>query len=414
MSMQAVFRSNPLLVSILFFSSFFAIYIAESFIPLLSAMGKDLDANHNHIQMTIPVYYFGVMLSQLFTGLLTQRFGRKPLFIFGLAICAFGSVIISLAMNLLMLYVGFWVLAIGTGALTPINTNIVTDVFEKKSMAQIFTVISFGMGAGSIIAPLLSTLIAFHFNWQLSFFITGCIAIIFSVFNLNFLKETNRRYVKKSVLAYLKSAFNLFNLNKKETSFFPPICVFFGLFQSAFIALCANITIILSTQFHRDLSHIGQLFALGSCGYLLGIYICNILSKKFKLIKIIRVGLYLTIINTFAIIIRSYFIPYFDFSQNLLLFWYVVHFLLLNFTFGLVTPTSFTLALAPFSGSEEVSAEASSILMLSANMFTVIVGLAVSAIHVISTMSMAITLLTIFSLAAIIIETFYIHPLIKK
>ena len=65
--------------------------------PSLPAVAHDLNASDAAVQLSIMAYMISVGFAQLLIGPLSDRFGRRPLMITGLAIFVFANALCALA-----------------------------------------------------------------------------------------------------------------------------------------------------------------------------------------------------------------------------------------------------------------------------------------------------------------------------
>ncbi|MFI4981395.1 MAG: MFS transporter, partial [Nevskiales bacterium] len=122
--------------------------------------------------VTIPIY-----------GRLADLFGRKRIFYFGAGLFLLGSTLCGFASSMLML-VGFRALqGLGAGAIVPVASTIIGDVYSPAERARMQGWLSSVWGASAIVGPLLGAFIVEHLSWSLIFWINlpigiGAIAIL--------------------------------------------------------------------------------------------------------------------------------------------------------------------------------------------------------------------------------------------
>src|SRR5271163_4461449 len=64
----------------------------DLYLPALPAIALDLKGSAGAVQMTLPVFFVGLAVSQLFFGSLADHVGRRPPLLCGLAMLVTGSV----------------------------------------------------------------------------------------------------------------------------------------------------------------------------------------------------------------------------------------------------------------------------------------------------------------------------------
>ena len=76
------------------------------FIPSMPGLQKVFDADYGTIQLSLSLYLIGIAVAQLFYGPLSDRFGRRPALLGGMALFLFGSLVCLLAPSIEMLIAG--------------------------------------------------------------------------------------------------------------------------------------------------------------------------------------------------------------------------------------------------------------------------------------------------------------------
>jgi EmrB/QacA subfamily drug resistance transporter len=116
--------------------------------------------------VTIPIY-----------GRLADIYGRKRVFFVGAGIFLVGSALCGLAPNMVMLIVFRALQGLGAGAIMPISTTIVGDIYSPADRARIQGWLSSIWGVSAIAGPLLGAFLIEHASWALIFWINLPIGI---------------------------------------------------------------------------------------------------------------------------------------------------------------------------------------------------------------------------------------------
>ena len=163
-------------------------------LPALPAIGEALGvADPNNRQIVIISYVLGFSAGQLAYGRLSDRFGRKPVLMFGLAIFIAGSLVASLASSFAVLLIARTVQGLGAAAPRVIAVAIVRDLYVGRRMARImsFTMTVF------IIIPVLAPSIGQELlqvgTWRISFDLMLIVGIIVAVWAGLRLPETKQQ-----------------------------------------------------------------------------------------------------------------------------------------------------------------------------------------------------------------------------
>lgn len=125
----------------------------------------------------------------LIYGKLADLFGRKPIFFIGLSIFLFGSILCGFAATMEQLIIFRLIQGIGAGAVMPIATTIVGDIYSTEERAKIQGYLSSVWGISAVSGPFIGGLIVQYWDWKYVFWVNvplGLLAIIGVYF---FLKE---------------------------------------------------------------------------------------------------------------------------------------------------------------------------------------------------------------------------------
>lgn len=134
--------------------------------------------------VTIPIY-----------GKLSDVFGRKPFYLFGLIMFAIGSAISGQAHTMTELVWARAVQGIGAGAMMSMPRATVGDIFPPKERAKWMGVMMGVFGLSSIIGPALGGWITDSFSWRWVFYINlpfAFLAIIGVIFTLPRVRAEHR------------------------------------------------------------------------------------------------------------------------------------------------------------------------------------------------------------------------------
>ncbi|MFC7392378.1 MDR family MFS transporter [Scopulibacillus cellulosilyticus] len=147
-------------------------------------------------------------LTILIYGKLADLFGRKPVIIFGIIIFLIGSLLAGLSSSMKMLILFRFIQGIGAGAIQPIATTIVGDIYTVQERSKIQGYLSSVWGISAIIGPALGGVFVQYFNWAWVFWMNlplGVLAIIgiSAFFHENLEKTSHKVDYKGSALLFI-------------------------------------------------------------------------------------------------------------------------------------------------------------------------------------------------------------------
>lgn len=117
----------------------------------------------------------------LIYGKLSDLFGRKPILIFGIVVFLIGSILCGMAGSIEMLIVFRFIQGFGAGAVMPIASTIVGDMYTKEERAKIQGYLSSVWGISAILGPAIGGLLVQYVSWRFVFWVNiplGILAII--------------------------------------------------------------------------------------------------------------------------------------------------------------------------------------------------------------------------------------------
>nr|WP_304458133.1 MDR family MFS transporter [Alicyclobacillus sendaiensis] len=111
-------------------------------------------------------------------GKLSDMYGRKRFFMFGIAAFLIGSILCGTAQNMTELAICRAIQGIGGGALMPIAFTIIFDVVPPKEQGKFSGLFGAVFGMASIFGPLLGAYITQHWSWRIVFYINVPIGVV--------------------------------------------------------------------------------------------------------------------------------------------------------------------------------------------------------------------------------------------
>ena len=120
---------------------------------------------------------------------LADMYGRKPVFMAGIALFVGGSMLCGLATSMALLIVFRTIQGLGAGAVQPIAFTIAGDVFESEQRAKIQGLFSGVWGAAAVVGPAIGSIITTTVGWRWVFFVNAPVGLMAAVLIGHFLHE---------------------------------------------------------------------------------------------------------------------------------------------------------------------------------------------------------------------------------
>lgn len=135
-------------------------------------------------------YMVAEMAGMPIFGKLSDMYGRKKFFIFGILMFMLGSILCGTADSIVQLSIYRAVQGIGGGALVPIAFTIMFDAVPAESRGKLGGLFGAVFGLSSIFGPLLGAYITDYIKWEWIFYINLPLGLIAFVMIAFFYKES--------------------------------------------------------------------------------------------------------------------------------------------------------------------------------------------------------------------------------
>jgi DHA1 family bicyclomycin/chloramphenicol resistance-like MFS transporter len=163
----------------------------DFYLASLPGLTRTFAASVATVQLTLSVFVitFGVM--QLAIGPLSDRFGRRPVTLAGIALYAAASVACALAPSIFALIVARFFQAIGCCTVVVVARAIVRDVFDPLAGAKVMAQASTLLAIGPLFGPILGSFLEVEFGFRAIFAVVAAFAAALLVATNASLSETN-------------------------------------------------------------------------------------------------------------------------------------------------------------------------------------------------------------------------------
>lgn len=175
------------LLTLITFSGTLAMHI---FVPALPEAAQDLGASMGAMQLTMSVYILGLAFGQLAYGPLSDRFGRRPVLMAGLALYAAAGLGAALVPDVHSLVIARLLQALGGCAGLVIGRTIVRDTALPQEAARRLAIMNLMVAVGPGAAPLIGSALAASLGWRSIFFALAALGMINLLFSWRLLPES--------------------------------------------------------------------------------------------------------------------------------------------------------------------------------------------------------------------------------
>src|SRR3954463_3143146 len=136
------------------------------FIPVIPAVKASLGLTEALAQLPFSVALFGMAFATLFYGSLSDRYGRRPVLLSGLALFLFGSVVSLMADSANALVLGRLVQAIGAGCALTLVRAIARDAYRADQLVTAIAYLTMFGTLGPMISPFIGGALTDTLGWR--------------------------------------------------------------------------------------------------------------------------------------------------------------------------------------------------------------------------------------------------------
>lgn len=178
-------RSDSLAIAVLLTALVaFGAISTDLYLPSLPAIGRAFASDTAEVQLTLSVFLAGFALSQVVYGPLSDRYGRRPVLIGGLALYVAASLACMAAPGIGLLIAARFLQALGACAGVVLGRAVVRDVYGRERAAKALSYMSMAMALAPALGPILGGYLQIWFGWRANFLVlaifgTGCLLGVF-------------------------------------------------------------------------------------------------------------------------------------------------------------------------------------------------------------------------------------------
>src|SRR6516225_11722811 len=272
-----------------------SLYMLVPALPkLATAFGRDISV----AQMTVSLYMVGIACSQLVMGPLSDRFGRRPVLLAGLALMVTASVACIFANDLPQLIAARFFQALGGATGMVVSRAIIRDLYERERVAAMISLVIAVMMIAQMLSPLTGGLIETAFGWRAILYLITALALSTTVAIALALPETRR---DRAAGGGFRGDVGSLIRNRAFVGYV--LCQVLA--SQIIFTFAGGGPYIVVTQMGRSSAEYGAWFATTGFAYLVGNLFCVRFAPRHSLEKLIWFGLALQLSGSLLNLIFS-------------------------------------------------------------------------------------------------------------
>lgn len=243
-------------------------------LPAIPVIKETFQVSAEVAQLTLSLSMFAIAIGTLAYGPLSDRYGRKPIMLIGLAITFAGSLFCYAAQSIEMLIVGRIIQAFGGAVGLVLARAIVRDVYGPEQAAKVIATLVMVMVVMPMLSPAIGGEVMTRFGWEAVFLVMSALSLLIFLILQSSLTETLAEPAPfDGVGAMLR---NFIHLMRSRAFRGYALCVaFVSVVFFAFISAAPEIMI---SVLQRPATEYGYYFILIPLGFMLG----NSVARQFN------------------------------------------------------------------------------------------------------------------------------------
>lgn len=190
----------------LFFTVLITIILAgaevDLFIPSFPNLIHEFDLSPLLVQLTLSVNFLSYCVSSLFVGNMGDRYGRRPVILWGLVIFILGSAFCVFASSFSELVIGRFLQGVGMASPSVLGYVVIADITPAEKQPGVLGLLNGVITFAMAFAPVIGSYINIFFGWQGNFIVLLGLGI--TSLTLSFLFIPNTVQPNKAISLSLK------------------------------------------------------------------------------------------------------------------------------------------------------------------------------------------------------------------
>jgi len=197
--------NKRVLIWLLLSMTFLGVSGTDIYIPSLPQMVRDFHTTPTIMNSTILFFTVGMAISVLYSGVLSNRFGRKVVLIAGVLVFSLAGLLIVFAETIWLVLWLRVIQGIGCGGIIVVQRLILRDTMNEREQIHAGGMLALGATISPAIAPIIGAFLAKLWSWHLCFLFSAVLGAVITLISLVIIKETNTTPIKKlpNLVSYL-------------------------------------------------------------------------------------------------------------------------------------------------------------------------------------------------------------------
>jgi DHA1 family bicyclomycin/chloramphenicol resistance-like MFS transporter len=285
--MRPLARDSSALVFLLGCATALGPLSTDMYLPSLPALVTLYGSDMATVQLTLSAFLAGFAVMQLVYGPLSDRYGRRPVLLGGVALYTLASIGCAFAGSVEWLILWRFGQALGACAGVVLGRAIARDLYEGAAAAHALSTMAMVLGLTPAVAPIIGGYLHVWFGWQANFIGMALAGVALGLCVLVLLPESNRQPNPKAM--QVQPMLRNFAALLRHGSFRGyALCVAFS--YGGLFAFISGSSFTLRMVFGVDEYVFGYCFMLVVVGYIAGGFIGTRLTRRLGVDRMLLLG----------------------------------------------------------------------------------------------------------------------------
>lgn len=269
------------------------------YLPVVPAIKTAFGVSDAVAEFSFSVTLATMGIATLFYGSLSDRFGRRPVLLSGLALFLAGSVLAALAGSMTVLIAGRLVQAVGAGCSITLTRVMARDIYGSDRLVQAIAYLTMAYTLGPMISPPLGGVLVDWIGWRSVFWFAVVAGAAITAVAAIVLTETRRGAIPRraSIVADYRTLFG----NLRFTAF----VLQSGFCSGTFFAMVAASPFLMEDVLGRSATEYGLYFFVYPAGYCLGNLVSSRVTGRVSIERMVLVG---SVINLATVLVQAVYV----------------------------------------------------------------------------------------------------------
>lgn len=278
------YLGNRGLIALIAFLSAFVPLSTDLYLPALPGMSRYFQVSAEQVNLTLILFFLFFAAGMLFWGPLSDRYGRRPILIAGLAIYSLAGFLCAISQDISQLILFRILQAVGGSSASAVAMAMIKDVYDSRNREMILAWVSSMVLISPMAAPVLGALLLGITSWRGIFVLLGVIGLIALSGSLALVETLNTRYT-----GTLGQSIGRLAVVAKNPGFLS-LLIIFSLLSFSSMAFIASSSYIYIDGFGLNEKLFSLYFAFNALGMIGGPMLYLRLSRRFTRSSIIIAG----------------------------------------------------------------------------------------------------------------------------